>query len=236
MVQQHTTSGDSGPATEVALFRQAQGGCRDSLNALMERHRGLVYAALAQQALGDLPYGEALHAGHVGLWRAILGYDPERGCAFSTYAWASIVHHIWQAVKAHTRAQRREGALLVHDLPERLPASAEDPFVLYQGSAIRQALAELVQRLPDRLRTIIVARYGLDGHPPRWLGQIGAQLGLTGERVRQLHTQALVWLRHPAHSQQLRSLLERHTLADYQWADAEAQRWLCQRGGRHAPR
>jgi DNA-directed RNA polymerase sigma subunit (sigma70/sigma32) len=91
----------------------------------------------------------------------------------------------------------------------------------------------LVQRLPDRLRVIIVARYGLDGHPPRWFRQIGAQLGLTGERVRQLHTQALVWLRHPAHSQQLRSLLERHTLVDYQWADAEAQRWLRQRGGRH---
>ena len=234
MVQQSTRSGGSGLTTEVALFRQAQAGGSDSLNALMERHRGLVYAALGQQVLGDLPYAEALHAGHVGLWRAILGYDPARGCAFSTYAWPSIVHHIWQAVKAHTRAQRRDSALLVHAWLARLPSSAGDPLVLYQSSAIRQALVELVQRLPDRLRAIIVARYGLDGHPPRWFGQIGAHLGLTGERVRQLHSAALVWLRHPAHSQHLRSLLERHTLADYQWADGEAQRWLRQRGGRHA--
>jgi RNA polymerase primary sigma factor len=201
----------------------------------MERHRGLVHAAIRRQVLGDLSYAEALQAGHVGLWRAILGYDPERGWAFSTYAWHSIVHHIWGAVKVHARASgRRDSALSAHEWPEALPSSAGDPLALYQETAIRQALAELVQRLPDRLRAIIVARYGLDGHPPRWFRQIGLQLGLTGERVRQLHTQALVWLRHPAHSQHLRSLLERHTLADYQWADAKAQRWLRQRGGRHA--
>ncbi len=79
MVQQSRTSDGSGLTTEAVLFRQAQTGCRDSLNALMERHRGLVHAAIRQQILGDLSYGEALQAGHVGLWRAILGYDPERG-------------------------------------------------------------------------------------------------------------------------------------------------------------
>ncbi len=40
-----------------------------------------------------------------------------------------------------------------------------------------------------------------------------------GEWVRLLHTAALVWLRHPPHSQHLRSLLERHTLADYHAAE-----------------
>jgi hypothetical protein len=62
--------------------------------------------------------------------------------------------------------------------------------------------------------------------------QIGAALDLCGERVRQLHSEALVWLRHPAHSQTLRSLLGRHTHADYQFAAELAQRWLRQRGGR----
>ena len=54
-----------------------------------------------------------------------------------------------------------------------------------------------------------------------------------GERVRQLHTEALVWLRHPAHSQTLRSLLNRHHLADYQTAHEQAQHWLRRRGGRY---
>jgi hypothetical protein len=43
----------------------------------------------------------------------------------------------------------------------------------------------------------------------------------------------LVRLRHPAHSQLLRSLLGRHSFADYAWAEVQAQRWLRKRGGRH---
>ena len=62
---------------------------------------------------------------------------------------------------------------------------------------------------------------------------IGAHLGLTKQRVCQLRTEALIWLRQPAHSQALRSLLDRHTVADYQWADDLAQRGLQRRGGRH---
>jgi hypothetical protein len=57
-------------------------------------------------------------------------------------------------------------------------------------------------------------------------------LGVSGERARQLHTEALIWLRQPAHSQQLRSLLDRHTLAEYETVEAETQRWLQWRGGR----
>jgi DNA-directed RNA polymerase sigma subunit (sigma70/sigma32) len=95
------------------------------------------------------------------------------------------------------------------------------------------ALYQLLARLPKRLQTVVVCRYGLDGRGKRLYRQIGAQLGLSGERARQLHGEALVRLRHPAHSQQLRSLLGRHTLADYAWAEAQAQRWLRKRGGRH---
>jgi len=94
-------------------------------------------------------------------------------------------------------------------------------------------LSQLVEHLPECLRYVVVARYGLDGHPAATYAEIGASLGLTRQRICQLHTEALVWLRQPAHSQMLRSLLDRHTVADYQAADELAQRWLRQRGGRH---
>jgi DNA-directed RNA polymerase sigma subunit (sigma70/sigma32) len=108
-----------------------------------------------------------------------------------------------------------------------------EPAVVWQQVAIRQALRELVGHLPRRLRYVVIRRYGLDGHQPALYRQIGAQLGVTGERARQLHTEALVWMRHPGHSYRLRSLLERHTLAAYAWADGLAQQWLRGRGGRH---
>ena len=56
---------------------------------------------------------------------------------------------------------------------------------------------------------------------------------MSGERIRQLQSEALVWLRQPAHSQELRSLLARHTQAQYELADQLAQAWLRKRGGRH---
>jgi RNA polymerase sigma factor (sigma-70 family) len=193
----------------------------------MTRHDGLVQAVVRQQVLGDMPFTEALQAGRVGLWRAILGFDPSRGLAFSTYAWPCIMRQVWRAVKAHTRFLMLPAA---DDGPALL--EAPDPAVVWEATAVRQMLHDLVRRLPRRLREVVVTRYGLDGNPPAFYRQIGTTLGLSGERARQLHTEALVWLRHPAHSYVLRSLLGRHTLADYQASDELAQRWLRWRGGR----
>ncbi len=220
--------GGPGIASEATLFQQAQAGRSDSLNALMTRHDGLVQAIVRQQVLGDLPFAEALQAGRIGLWRAILGFDPSRGLAFSTYAWPCIMHQVWRAVKVHARLY--SSPMTDNGLP---PYEAPDPAVVWEVIAVRQALHDLVERLPERLQQVVVARYGLDDNPPAIYRQIGATLGLSGERARQLHTETLVWLRHPAHSYVLRSLLGRHTLADYEAADELAQRWLRRRGGRH---
>ena len=221
-------AGGPGPASEATLFRQAQAGCSVSLNALMARHDGLVQAVVRQQVLGDLPFAEALQAGRIGLWQAIVGFDPARGLAFSTYAWPCIMHQVWRAVKAYPPLD--PSPVMGDGLR---PVEVADPAAAWEAAAVRQALHDLVHCLPQRLRHVIVARYGLDGAPPTFYRQMGATLGLSGERVRQLHSEALVWLRHPAHSQHLRSLLGHHTLADYEAAEALAQRWLRRRGGRH---
>ena len=92
-----------GPNSGAILFHQAQAGCRLSLNGLMTTHERLVHAVVRRQCLGQLPFDEALQAGRQGLWRAILGYDPERGVAFSSYAWPSITRAIWDAVKVAER-------------------------------------------------------------------------------------------------------------------------------------
>jgi len=217
-----------GQPTGVVPFRQAQAGCRDCLNELMEEHDGLVHAVVRKQILGDLPYEEAVQAGRIGLWRAILGYDPGRGTAFSTYAWPSIARHVWRAVKEAERYL--QPSEVVHTDPSLIGL---DPELVWKASAIHDALHDLVKQQLTRLRYILTARYGLDGRPAALYREMGEHLHLSGERVRQLHTEALVALRHPAHSQHLRSMLDHHTLADYEWADTLAQRWLRKRGGHH---
>jgi RNA polymerase sigma factor (sigma-70 family) len=146
----------------------------------MEQHDGLVHAFIRRQGGGDIPYEEALQAGRVGLWRAIQGYDPARGTAFSTYAWVAICRHI------HSRA--KELSRDIDGWSQEVPASwiVPDPAIELERQLVRSVLLTLVGQLPERLRRVIVARYGLGKDPPCLLKELGEELGLTGERVRQL--------------------------------------------------
>jgi len=59
----------------------------------------------------------------------------------------------------------------------------------------RADLAGVLQDLPDRERTVVTLRFGLGGEEPLTLERIGARLGLTRERVRQIESAALQRLR-----------------------------------------
>ncbi len=59
-------------------------------------------------------------------------------------------------------------------------------------------LARALGNLKPRLQRVLVLRFGLDGSLGRPLEQVGVELGVTRERVRQLETSALVELRHAA--------------------------------------
>jgi RNA polymerase primary sigma factor len=59
-------------------------------------------------------------------------------------------------------------------------------------------LARALARLNPRMHRVLELRFGLDGETPRTLEEIGAELGVTRERVRQLESRALRELRHAA--------------------------------------
>jgi RNA polymerase sigma factor (sigma-70 family) len=221
-----------GEQTGVVLFQQAQAGCRDSLERLMAAHEALVHTVVRRQALGCLSYSEAVQAGRIGLWRAILGFDPQHGLAFSTYAWPAIMHHIWREVKL---AERRQAQAVEERPLEAIPPATwqlPDPVEQCEAQELCIAVRAMVTRLPGRLRTVVIARYGLDGQPPAIFPHIGVSLALTKERVRQLHVEALARLRHPAYSHRVRLFLGRHTLEDFEAAEADLQQVLRRRGGR----
>ena len=195
----------------------------------MEQNDGLIHAFIQRQGGGPIAYEDALHAGRIGLWRAIRGYDPKRGTRFSTYAWVAICNQIHQAVQAEERERQRPVLKLADVLPWREEVRAEQ---FLEQEEIDQALADLVSRMPDRLRQVIQSRYGLDGAERETLGAIGLRLGVCSERVRQLEEDALAWLRHPARSWRLRQLVEKNTAADYRRALAKNAALRRRRGGR----
>jgi RNA polymerase primary sigma factor len=76
--------------------------------------------------------------------------------------------------------------------------NAEQPEEMTAQGMRSDELAEAITRLNPRMRLVITRRFGLDGQPPRTLEQVGAELGITRERVRQLEARALRELRSQA--------------------------------------
>lgn len=74
------------------------------------------------------------------------------------------------------------------------PLSAS-PAETAEGVMRREELMAWVKELPEKERTVVISRFGLDGGEAQTLEEIGKDLGLTRERVRQIETAALVKLR-----------------------------------------
>src|SRR5438477_2717171 len=76
------------------------------------------------------------------------------------------------------------GELVAHEAGD-----VEDEVVL---GLSEQTLRRAIEGLPDREKQVIKLRYGMDGDPdPKSLEQIGREMGITRERVRQIELQAL---------------------------------------------
>lgn len=81
---------------------------------------------------------------------------------------------------------------MVEDRSEATPEEAMDILVR------REEVQELLEALSDRERQVIRLRFGLEDGRSRTLEEIGGQLGVTRERVRQIEARAMEKLRKKA--------------------------------------
>jgi RNA polymerase primary sigma factor len=86
-----------------------------------------------------------------------------------------------------------DGESLYGDLIEDVHSLAPHEQSAQQARA--RELAEALEQLNPRMRRVLSLRFGLDGESPQTLEEVGTQLGITRERVRQLETRALRELR-----------------------------------------
>ena len=72
--------------------------------------------------------------------------------------------------------------------------SSDTPGMVMSGMETSQ-LGEAVDSLPERYRHVLVRRYGLDGKDPATLAELGDELEISREMVRQLQLKAVQVLR-----------------------------------------
>lgn len=70
----------------------------------------------------------------------------------------------------------------------------------------RRALEAMAISLDERQKMVLTSRYGLDGESPRSLAEVGRQMSLSRERVRQLEKDALKRLREDGNIRELAEL------------------------------
>jgi RNA polymerase sigma factor (sigma-70 family) len=147
---------------------------------------------------------ELVSDGNISLIRAVEKFDFSRGNKFSTYASWAIMKNYARSIPEEKN--RRDRYVTGHEeLFEAAPDTRSDEQECL--ASVEQA-AHKVNRLLDYLdpreRQIIRMRAGLDNHSEGMtLEEIGQELGITKERVRQLNVRIMKKLREIARDQKM---------------------------------
>lgn len=146
-------------------------------------------SASLQQDLGREPTVDEI--------AAAMGTTPERV--------REVVRILPQPVSLEQPVGDEKDAVLADFIPdERAPDMDEEA----AKATTRESVAEVLSTLTPRERRVIELRFGLDDGRPWTLKEIGAELGVTRERIRQIETEAMRKLRYPRRSQRLREMVE----------------------------
>lgn len=82
------------------------------------------------------------------------------------------------------------------------------PYDVTSRQLLKEHMEEVLATLSDREKRVLILRFGLEDGRPRTLEEVGAQFGVTRERIRQIEAKALRKLRHPSRSKKLKDYLE----------------------------
>ncbi|OEY67809.1 RNA polymerase sigma factor RpoS [Marinobacter sp. X15-166B] len=84
---------------------------------------------------------------------------------------------------------------------------ASDPADLLQDTDMRACIGKWIDQLSDKQQEVLSRRFGLRGYPTSTLEEVGQEIGLTRERVRQIQVEALRRLREILEKEGLSSAL-----------------------------
>ena len=96
-------------------------------------------------------------------------------------------------------------------LSDIIPASdSTNPLKIAMDGAFLDQIEAALNDLSDRQKTVMILRFGLDGDHPRTLEEIGCELSISRERVRQIESTTLHKLRKNSKCHRLKDFLAQY--------------------------
>jgi RNA polymerase primary sigma factor len=173
-------------------------------NEIARANLRLVVSIAKRHVTPDQNFFELVSDGNMSLLRAIEKFDFARGNKFSTYASWAIMKNFARTIPGEFKHRDR-----FRTSQEELFAATQEhrgnPLVEESAQTQREAHVEkMLRRLDDREQKIIIGRFGLErGQEPQTLKEVGASLGVTKERIRQIEARALNKLRLAAKEEKI---------------------------------
>jgi len=155
----------------------------------------LVVSIAKKFVSAELPFEDLVSEGNLALMRSVEKFNFALGNRFSTYATYAIQRHFYRL----SQRSRKQWNRFVSDdnALHALSASERDPEMCTsaQIGVLRETFGQFLDELEPREKQIVVARFGFDGQAPRTFRELGTQMGVCKERIRQIQGRAMDKLR-----------------------------------------
>jgi RNA polymerase primary sigma factor len=172
-------------------------------NQIIKANLRLVVSIAKKHVHSGTDFFELISEGNMALIRAVEKFDFARGNKFSTYASWAIMNRFARAIPEENT--RRDRFVTGHDAMFEGAADnrTDEQEIEFAAKRVREAVNGLLGKLDPRERRVLESRFGLGGAAEQTLEQLGRELGITKERVRQIESRAQEKLRRMADNEAL---------------------------------
>ena len=125
----------------LALLLRVRDGDTKAEEELIRENEGLVRSIAARFSCRGVEFEDLCQLGMIGMVRAIRSFDPERGCAFSTYATPLIIGEIKRFLRDDgiikvSRDKKRLGSQLLYEKERYVAEHGREPRISELASAL----------------------------------------------------------------------------------------------------